>query len=156
MHPRFEMRFTNPLLAEGRVPVPCFATEQSAGMDLCSTESIILFPGDQKMLGAGFAVWIKDPQFAAIIAPRSGLGSDGLIIGNTVGLIDADYQGEIMICLLNRSKTRKFVIELGDRIAQMFFVRVNQPKFQIVEEFSSTTKRGTGGIGHTGVKNVRK
>lgn len=150
MRPEFEIKILNPLVGT-EVPLPYFGTEHSAGMDICSPESFLLGPGEQKMLKAGFAIWIKDPAYAAVLAPRSGLGVKGLVVGNTIGLIDADYQGEVGICLWNRSEDFTFQIEKGDRVAQMFFPLVAQPNFTVVEEFSNETKRGAGGFGSTGV-----
>lgn len=151
--PEFEIKFTSREMEEF-VGLPTFATQHSAGMDLKSPESFVLGPGEQRLVKAGFAIWIKDPDYAAIIAPRSGLGLKGLVVGNTIGLIDADYQGEIGICVWNRTDSETFHVQAGDRIAQMFFVQVNQPRFTIVDEFTSETDRGVGGFGSTGVSNA--
>jgi dUTP pyrophosphatase len=108
-----------------------------------------LVPGASELIASGFAVHIKDPGLAAVILPRSGLGAKhGIVLGNLVGLIDSDYQGQIFVSVWNRSDT-EFVIQPGDRIAQMVFVPVVQAEFEIVDEFT-TSSRATGGFGHTG------
>jgi len=133
--------------------MPAYATNGSAGIDLraCSISGygIELGPGEQEMIGTGIAMHIKDPGFAAMIFPRSGLGSKGLVLGNLVGLIDSDYQGEIMVLLWNRGNDI-VEIEYMDRIAQLVFVNVNQAKFEIVNEFIESD-RGNKGFGSTGV-----
>lgn len=149
MRPLVEIKILDPSLGKD-VELPTFATENSAGIDIRSLESFQLSPGEQKSIFSGFAIWIRDPAYAAVIAPRSGLGSKGLVVGNTVGLIDADYQGEIQVVLLNRSLSEVFNISRGDRVAQMFFPLVAQPHFNVVQEFSNFTARGEGGFGHTG------
>ena len=131
--------------------LPDFATEGSAGVDLraCVTETTTLAPGETTLVPTGMAIHIDDPGLAAILLPRSGLGhKHGLVLGNLVGLIDSDYQGQVFVSCWNRG-TEPFVIEPGARIAQMVFVPVVQTEFQIVEEFSAS-ERGAGGFGHTG------
>lgn len=132
-------------------PLPTYATEGSAGLDLraCLDQAIQLEPGQTKLLPTGLAVHIADQQLAAVILPRSGLGhKHGVVLGNLVGLIDSDYQGELMVSVWNRGNT-SFTIEPGERIAQMVFVPVVQAEFKLVQDFE-TTKRGSGGFGHSG------
>lgn len=131
--------------------LPRYATDGAAGLDLraCTETSLTLEPGASELIPSGFAVYIRDPGLAAVILPRSGLGAKhGIVLGNLVGLIDSDYQGQIFVSVWNRSDTA-FVIEPGDRIAQMVFVPVVQAEFAIVDEFA-TSSRAAGGFGHTG------
>ena len=131
--------------------LPDFATEGSAGVDLraCVDEALTLHPGETQLIPTGMAVYIEDPALAAMILPRSGLGhKHGIVLGNLVGLIDSDYQGQVFVSCWNRGNDA-FVIEPGSRIAQMVFVPVVQTDFQIVEEFVES-QRGSGGFGHTG------
>jgi dUTP pyrophosphatase len=133
------------------IPMPTYSTDGSAGLDLraCLDEATRLNPGDTLMIPTGLAIFIEDPGFAALILPRSGLGhKHGIVLGNLVGLIDSDYQGELMISAWNRGQTN-FTIEPGERIAQLMIVPVHQVKFNIVEEFQST-ERGVGGFGSSG------
>jgi len=133
--------------------MPEYATEGSAGLDLraCVEETTTLAPGETLLIPTGLSVYIADPALAAILLPRSGLGhKHGIVLGNLVGLIDADYQGPLMVSLWNRGDT-SFTIEVGDRIAQMVVVPVVQCDFNIVEEFEETA-RGEGGFGSSGVK----
>lgn len=132
-------------------PLPAHATVGSAGLDLraCIDHAIQLAPGETVLIATGFAVHIADPSIAAIILPRSGLGhKHGIVCGNLVGLIDSDYQGEIMVSCWNRSNDH-FTIQPGDRIAQMVFVPVMQVAFDVVPEFV-TSDRGEGGFGSSG------
>ncbi len=134
-------------------PLPDYATPGSAGMDLraCIDNSMSLEPGETKLIPTGIAVHIADPSLAATILPRSGLGhKHGIVLGNLVGLIDSDYQGQIFISCWNRSDTA-FEINPGDRMAQLVFLPVVMAKFDIVEEFD-TSDRGEGGFGHSGRK----
>ena len=132
--------------------MPSYATQGSAGVDLraCSVpeSGIDLGPGEQEMIGTGIAMHIKEPGYAAMIFPRSGLGSKGLVLGNLVGLIDSDYQGEIKICAWNRS-SEPSQIESRGRIAQLVIVPIVQAEFNLVDEFE-TSVRGEGGFGSTG------
>jgi dUTP pyrophosphatase len=133
------------------IPLPSYSTPGSAGMDLraCLDESLTLAPGDTSLIPTGIAIFVENPGYAALILPRSGLGhKHGIVLGNLVGLIDSDYQGELMISAWNRS-TSAFTIEPGDRIAQLVVVPVQQIEFSVVSEFSSTD-RGTGGFGSSG------
>ena len=134
-----------------QIPLPAHATEGSAGMDLraCIDESITLSPGDTELIPTGIAIHIEDPGLAATILPRSGLGhKHGIVLGNLVGLIDSDYQGQLFVSMWNRGH-QSFSIEQGDRIAQLVFVPVVQADFEVVEDFDET-ERGAGGFGHSG------
>jgi len=135
------------------IPLPAHATEGSAGMDLraCIDETITLTPGDTELIPTGVAIHIEDPGLAATILPRSGLGhKHGIVLGNLVGLIDSDYQGQLFVSCWNRGN-EPFSIETGDRIAQLVFVPVVQADFEVVEDFE-TSHRGHGGFGHSGQK----
>lgn len=147
---RIQLRVLDPRLG-GEFPLPAHATEGAAGVDLraCLNEKLQLDPGQTTLIPTGMAVHIEDPELAAMILPRSGLGhKNGIVLGNLVGLIDSDYQGEIMVSCWNRG-SEAFVIEPGVRLAQMVFVPVVQVDFEVVEEFT-TSRRGAGGFGHTG------
>ena len=135
------------------IPLPGHATSGSAGMDLraCIDAPLILKPGDTELIPTGIAIHIGDPKLAATILPRSGLGhKHGIVLGNLVGLIDSDYQGQLFVSCWNRGQTA-FTIEMGDRIAQLVFVPVVQVDFEQVEEFEDS-QRGAGGFGHSGHK----
>ena len=131
-------------------PIPEVGTPGSAGVDLraCIDEPVILAPGETILIGTGIAIHLEDPGFCAMILPRSGLGHRGLVLGNLVGLIDSDYQGELKISTWNRGQEPQ-TIEPGDRIAQMVITPVIQPTFIEVDDFESSTS-GEGGFGHTG------
>ncbi|MFI0400690.1 MAG: dUTP diphosphatase [Thiolinea sp.] len=132
-------------------PLPAYATSGSAGMDLraCLDVALTLNPGETKLIPTGLAIHIGDPSLAAVILPRSGLGhKHGVVLGNLVGLIDSDYQGQLMISCWNRGQ-QSFVIEPGERIAQLVFVPVVQVEWAAVEDFDQSA-RGTGGFGHSG------
>ena len=132
-------------------PMPAYATDGSAGIDLRAMldESLVLEPGQTELLPTGIAIHIKDPALAAMILPRSGLGhKHGIVLGNLVGLIDSDYQGELMVSCWNRGNTT-FTVEPGERIAQLVLVPVVQAKLEIVDSFDESD-RGAGGFGHTG------
>ena len=134
------------------IPMPSYSTIGSAGMDLraCLEESLDLAPAETSLIPTGVAIFVADPGYAALILPRSGLGhKHGIVLGNLVGLIDSDYQGELMISAWNRGSS-SFTIEPGDRIAQLIVVPVQQVEFSIVSEFLST-ERGTGGFGSSGL-----
>ena len=133
------------------IPMPSYSTPGSAGMDLraCLEESLDLAPAETSLIPTGVAIFVADPGYAALILPRSGLGhKHGIVLGNLVGLIDSDYQGELMISAWNRGSSN-FTIEPGDRIAQLIVVPVQQVEFSIVSEFLSTD-RGIGGFGSSG------
>jgi dUTP pyrophosphatase len=132
-------------------PLPQHATPGSAGMDLraCIDAPLVLSPAATELIPTGISIYIADPEIAAVLLPRSGLGhKNGIVLGNLVGLIDSDYQGPLMISVWNRG-TAAFTINPGDRIAQMVFVPVVQVGFEVVEDFS-TTSRGAGGFGSSG------
>lgn len=134
------------------IPLPSYSTPGSAGMDLraCLDESLNLAPAETSLIPTGIAIFVSDPGHAALILPRSGLGhKHGIVLGNLVGLIDSDYQGELMISAWNRGASN-FTIEPGDRIAQLVVVPVQQVEFSIVSEFLSTD-RGAGGFGSSGL-----
>ncbi|HGJ5873487.1 MULTISPECIES: dUTP diphosphatase [Arsenophonus] len=150
MKKKIDIKILDPRVGN-EFPLPTYATEGSAGLDLraCLDQAIQLEPGQTKLLPTGLAVHIADQQLAAVILPRSGLGhKHGVVLGNLVGLIDSDYQGELMVSVWNRGNT-SFTIEPGERIAQMVFVPVVQAEFKLVQDFE-TTKRGSGGFGHSG------
>jgi len=133
------------------IPLPEYATQGAAGMDLraCMEASLTVAPGETVLIPTGIAIHIEDPLLAAVILPRSGLGhKHGIVLGNLVGLIDSDYQGQLFISCWNRG-VESFTINVGDRIAQMVFVPVVQAALQIVDEFSES-RRAQGGFGHTG------
>ena len=132
-------------------PLPDYATQGSAGMDLraCLDEVAILAPGETRLIPMGFAMHMEDTGMAAVILPRSGLGhKHGIVLGNLVGLIDSDYQGQVFVSCWNRSE-EIYRIEPGARIAQLVFLPVEQVRWQQVEDFHSSD-RGAGGFGHTG------
>lgn len=133
------------------IELPDYATSGSAGLDLraCIDDNIMLAPGETTLIPTGLAIHIDDPSLAAVLLPRSGLGhKHGIVLGNLVGLIDSDYQGQVFVSCWNRGQT-EFEITVGERIAQMVFIPVAQVGFEQVDEFT-TTERGTGGFGHTG------
>lgn len=132
-------------------PLPSYATEGSAGLDLRAMidADVVIKAGESMFVKTGMAIYLKDPRYAAMVLPRSGLGvKHGIVLGNLVGLIDADYQGELMVCLWNRSQ-EDFTLKVGERMAQMIIVPVIQAMFNQVESFEAT-ERGEGGFGHTG------
>lgn len=132
-------------------PLPDYATQGSAGFDLraCVHEPLLVEPGQTELIPTGIAIHINDPELAAIILPRSGLGhKHGIVLGNLVGLIDSDYQGQVLVSCWNRGY-QPFTIDPGLRLAQMIIVPVVQVEFDVVRDFDSST-RGEGGFGHTG------
>ena len=133
------------------IPLPEHATSGSAGLDLraCLDQSILLKPGETQLIPTGIAIHISDENLAAVILPRSGLGhKHGIVLGNLVGLIDSDYQGQLFVSCWNRGDS-EFTIEVADRIAQLVFVPVVRVEFERVEQFDDS-RRGEGGFGHTG------
>jgi len=133
------------------IPLPVAATAGSAGVDLraCLDVPLELRPGETELIGTGIAIHLEDPGLAAMILPRSGLGhKHGIVLGNLVGLIDSDYQGELKVSCWNRGQTA-FRIEPGDRIAQLVVVPIVPASFEVVGEFAES-ERGAGGFGHTG------
>lgn len=153
-----DQQFTLPIqvkILDNRIgtefPLPRYETSDSAGMDLraCLNEKLVLQPGDANLIPTGIAIYIGDPTLAATILPRSGLGhKHGIVLGNLVGLIDADYQGPLMISCWNRGQNA-YTIEPGDRIAQLVFLPIARIHFEVVSEFNETS-RGTGGFGSSG------
>lgn len=132
-------------------PLPRYETSAAAGLDLraCLETQLTLEPGQTHLIPTGLSIYIADPHIAAVILPRSGLGhKHGLVLGNLVGLIDADYQGPLMVSCWNRGQAA-YTIEPGDRIAQLVFLPVIRTHFEVVTDFTAT-QRGTGGFGHSG------
>jgi dUTP pyrophosphatase len=132
-------------------PMPAYATDGSAGLDLraCIDAPLVLAPGHAELIGTGLSIHIDDPGLAAVILPRSGLGHrHGIVLGNLVGLIDSDYQGPLLVSCWNRSGA-PFTVQPGERIAQLVIVPVVQVQLEVVEEFSAT-ERGSGGFGSSG------
>jgi len=147
---KIQLKILDPRLGQ-ELPLPHYATEGSAGMDLraCLETPLELAPGASTLIPTGLAIHINDPGLAAVLLPRSGLGhKHGIVLGNLVGLIDSDYQGQVYVSCWNRSD-QPFTIKVGERIAQMVLVPVVQASFEIVEEFAAS-ERGAGGFGHTG------
>ncbi len=147
---RIQLKILDPRLGR-ELPLPAHATEGSAGMDLRALldAPLTLEPGQTRMLRTGLAIHIADPGLAAMILPRSGLGhKHGIVLGNLVGLIDSDYQGELMVSCWNRGQA-DFTITPGERIAQLVIVPVVRAEFELVGDFESSA-RGAGGFGHTG------
>lgn len=131
--------------------LPNYATVGSAGLDLraCLDEAVTIEPGQTVLVKTGLAIYIEDANFAGLVLPRSGLGhKHGIVLGNLVGLIDSDYQGELMVSVWNRGQN-SFVLEPGERLAQYVVVPVQHVEFDIVDEFAAS-ERGAGGFGHTG------
>jgi deoxyuridine 5'-triphosphate nucleotidohydrolase len=132
-------------------PLPRYETTEAAGLDLraCLDHSLLIEPGQTHLIPTGLSIYIADPHIAAVILPRSGLGhKHGLVLGNLVGLIDADYQGPLMVSCWNRGQTA-YTVEPGDRIAQLVFLPIVRTHFNIVADFAMS-QRGTGGFGHSG------
>jgi dUTP pyrophosphatase len=132
-------------------PLPAYATSGSAGMDLraCLDAPLLLEPGRAELIPTGLAIYVEDPGYAAVILPRSGLGhKHGVVLGNLVGLIDSDYQGQLMVSCWNRGR-EPFMMNPGERIAQLVIVPVAQVEIEVVEDFAATA-RGAGGFGHSG------
>ncbi len=149
MHP-IQLKILDPRLGSD-FPLPEYATEGSAGLDLraCLKEPLTLGPGETQLIPTGLAIHIGDQGLAAVILPRSGLGhKHGIVLGNLVGLIDSDYQGQIFVSCWNRGHEH-FTIAVGDRIAQMVFVPIVKVQFERVSDFTESD-RGDGGFGHTG------
>lgn len=145
-----QFRILDPRLGH-EFPLPSHATDGAAGLDLRAMvkQTTVIAPGQTLLLPTGMAIYIEDPGYAGMILPRSGLGhKHGIVLGNLVGLIDADYQGELMVSCWNRSD-HSFTIEPGDRIAQLVIVPVQQVSLRQVDSFSATD-RGEGGFGHSG------
>ncbi|PHM62407.1 dUTP diphosphatase [Xenorhabdus ishibashii] len=150
MMKKIDVKILDPRIGQ-EFPLPTYATPGSAGLDLraCLDNAVELAPGQTELLPTGIAIHIADEQLAAVILPRSGLGhKHGVVLGNLVGLIDSDYQGQLMVSVWNRGH-KSFTIEPGERIAQMVFVPVIQAEFNLVADFEES-QRGSGGFGHSG------
>ncbi len=148
--PKIQLKILDPRVGT-EYPLPEYATDGAAGMDLraCLQEELTLEPGDTCLVPTGLAIHVADPALAAVVLPRSGLGhKHGIVLGNLVGLIDSDYQGELFVSCWNRGG-ESFTVRPGERIAQLVFVPVVQAAFEVVEEFAAS-RRGAGGFGHTG------
>ncbi len=150
MKKKVQLKILDPRIGTD-IPLPAYATAGAAGLDLRAVldAPLELAPGASELLRTGLAIHIDDPNLAAVILPRSGLGhKHGIVLGNLVGLIDSDYQGELMVSCWNRGQSA-FTIQPGERIAQLVLVPVVQAEFEQVEEFEQS-QRGEGGFGHTG------
>jgi dUTP pyrophosphatase len=148
--PRLQVRVLDARIGN-EFPLPQYATPGSAGLDLraCLDAALVLAPGQTHLIPTGIAVYVADPGLAAVLLPRSGLGhKHGIVLGNLVGLIDSDYQGQVMVSCWNRGQA-PFTIEPGERIAQMVVVPVVQVDFEVVDEFTASD-RGAGGFGSSG------
>jgi dUTP pyrophosphatase len=144
-----DLKVFDPRMAD---QLPAYATPGSAGLDLraCVDTAVTLQPNAWQLIPTGIAIYLADPNFAAMILPRSGLGhKHGIVLGNLVGLIDSDYQGQLMVSAWNRSDVA-YTIEPMERIAQLIIVPVVQARFNVVAEFGATSDRGAGGYGSTG------
>ena len=144
---KVEIIFTNPRAEY--LHAPQYATVGSAGMDLRALEHTVIHPGETMPFAMGYRIYIGDHTLCGMIMPRSGLGIKGILPANVLGLIDSDYQGELMVYLKNHGD-ENFIVESGDRIAQLVFMPVEHVMFSVVSEFSHSTDRGEGGFGSTG------
>jgi len=147
---KIQLKILDPRLGK-TIPLPDYATDGSAGMDLRAAldKATTIQPGDTLLIPTGIAIYVEDKNMAAVVLPRSGLGhKHGIVLGNLVGLIDSDYQGQLFVSCWNRGHDN-FCIEVGDRIAQLVIVPVIQAAFAIVDNFTRTD-RGAGGFGHSG------
>ena len=148
---KIETKIINPLVGT-KIPLPAYATDGAAAMDLraCLSEPRTVQPGETTFIPSGIAMGIHDPGLVALILPRSGLGTrHGIVLANTIGVIDSDYQGEIGIGIHNRGQA-PYTIEPGERICQIMFVPVVQVTLETVQDFNQKSERGAGGFGHTG------
>ncbi|MFC3552388.1 dUTP diphosphatase [Lysobacter cavernae] len=152
MHHTLEIKVIDPRFGD-EWPLPAYATTASAGLDLRAAldTTLLLQPGDTALVPSGLAIHLGDPTLCAVILPRSGLGhKHGIVLGNGTGLIDADYQGPLLISVWNRGR-EAFTMQPGDRIAQLVILPIVRATLQVVDEFE-TSARGAGGFGHTGVR----
>ncbi len=148
--PRIDLKILDERLGAS-IPLPDYATPGSAGLDLraCLEAALVIEPGETHLVPSGLAIHIADPGYAAVLLPRSGLGhKHGIVLGNLVGLIDSDYQGQVYVSCWNRGH-EPFTVEVGERIAQMVIVPVVQAEFRVVESFDAS-ERGAGGFGSSG------
>ena len=151
MMKKIDVKILDPRVGQ-QFPLPTYATSGSAGLDLraCLDDAVELAPGATTLVPTGLAIHIADPSLAAVMLPRSGLGhKHGIVLGNLVGLIDSDYQGQLMVSAWNRSQTA-FTLQPMDRLAQLVIVPVVQAQFNLVDEFADASERGEGGYGSTG------
>ena len=151
MKQAIQLKILDERIGSDEIPMPSYATSGSAGLDLraCLDQTLEIAPGQTELIPTGIAIHIEDETLAAMILPRSGLGhKHGIVLGNLVGLIDSDYQGQLFISCWNRGD-KTFTIESGERIAQLVLVPVVQADFEVVDEFQ-TSERAEGGFGHTG------
>ena len=149
MH-KIQLKILDPRIGDS-IPLPEYATDGSAGMDLRAAldKTTEIKPGETLLIPTGLSIYVEDPNMAAVILPRSGLGhKHGIVLGNLVGLIDSDYQGQLFVSCWNRGD-KTFTIEVGDRVAQLVIVPVIQAEFEVVDDFVKT-HRGAGGFGHSG------
>ncbi len=147
---KIQLKILDPRIGKD-IALPEYATDGSAGMDLRAAleKTTEIKPGETLLIPTGVAIYVEDPNMAAVVLPRSGLGhKHGIVLGNLVGLIDSDYQGQLFISCWNRGD-KNFTIEVGDRIAQLVIVPVVQAEFEVVDAFEKT-HRGAGGFGHSG------
>lgn len=148
-----QVKILNPKIGnDDKFPLPQRATDGSAGIDLraCIDEPITIKAGESQLIGTGLAIYIQDPDYVGFIMPRSGLGhKHGIVLGNLTGVIDADYQGELMVSIWNRSQT-DYVLQPSEKMAQYLVVPIARLTFEIVAEFSDISVRGEGGFGSTG------
>ncbi|MFB6328665.1 deoxyuridine 5'-triphosphate nucleotidohydrolase [Pantoea deleyi] len=150
MMKKIDVKILDPRVGKA-FPLPTYATSGSAGLDLraCIDDVLDIAPGTTTLVPTGLAIHIADPELAAVILPRSGLGhKHGIVLGNLVGLIDSDYQGQLMVSVWNRGQ-ESFSLQPGDRMAQLVFVPVVQAEFNLVDDFDASL-RGEGGFGHSG------
>ncbi len=150
MRPKIQLKVIDPRVGTD-FPLPSYATEGSAGMDLraCIDAPIEIKPGETQLIPTGIAIHIADNGFAAVLLPRSGLGhKHGIVLGNLTGLIDSDYQGQVFVSCWNRG-SQNYVIQVGERIAQMVFLPVAMVDFAVVDDFDAS-ERGAGGFGSSG------
>ena len=151
MTQKIETKIVNPMIGS-EIPLPTYATDGSAGMDLraCIAEPLTIQPDETRLIGSGIAISIRDSALMAVLAPRSGLGvKHRLVLANLVGIIDSDYQNEVKVALWNAG-AKPYTVHPGERICQMMFVPVVQAELEFVEAFEEKTDRGLGGFGHTG------
>ncbi|MEL7022354.1 MAG: dUTP diphosphatase [Pseudomonadota bacterium] len=147
---KLQVKILDPRVGDS-IALPEYATEGSAGMDVraCIDAPLTVEPGETHLVPSGMAIYVGDPNFAAVLLPRSGLGhKHGMVLGNLTGLIDSDYQGQLFVSMWNRS-SQAYTIEVGERIAQLVIVPVAQAQLNVVETFEDST-RGAGGFGHSG------
>ena len=147
---KIQVKILSKLIGD-KIPLPTYTTPGSAAVDLraCINDPVMLKPSETELIPTGLSFFIKDENYAGIVLPRSGLGhKHGIILGNSVGLIDSDYQGELMVSLYNRSLD-DFLINPGDRVAQFMLIPIIKHELHIVEDFEKT-ERSTGGFGHSG------